>query len=436
MKWKCIFDCVRADGSTFDCFEAQPDLNKPFALRCRVCADALHAGVGKSSRWSAYGFRGATCRGEAKINVEDLKRHCNISKGQRDGKIPLDKAHAKALAFAKVQHAAAERGGGRSLEALTPNKGSDPSCAPSEEQIRLAVEICWGWGGTSLSDYEKRCASERDKGADLPYARSSRHAGRKIIIAAAEVEFQEDRTHYVPRALEISWAQDKANNMLLMKYRAVSKDFQVVDRMLDLMEPTGDRALQCSRDMELALDRLCSEPRRVCLSTAPSATAGVVSGILGASAAAGPAGAASGSSSSSACASAVPCVADHAPARKSFEMEWVLQPAVKRHFQKVCRNATADGAADEQLALRLSKACSALPELDFIVRAEEHSCVVVMRNASEKCEWLQPLLLALVSRLSSGKRQPGGFARYVHNSPRFKRKVAFVGGPLTTCHSP
>ena len=90
----------------------------------------------------------------------------------------------------------------------------------------------------------------------------------------------------------------------------------------------------------------------------------------------------------------------------------------------------AAGAPDEQLALRLSKACAALPGLDFIVRAEEHSCVVVMKNASEKCEWLQPLILALVSRLSSGQRQPGGFARYVHNSPRFKRKVAFLGGGL------
>jgi hypothetical protein len=353
----------------------------------------------------------------------------------------LDNAHAKALAFAKVQHAAEggtelRRVGAAAENPTAPTGGSDPFCAPSEGQIRLAVEICWGWGGSSLSDYEKRCASERDKGADLPYHRSSRHAGRQIVIAAAEVEFQEDRTHHVPRALEISWAQDKANNMLLMKYRAVSKDFKVVDRMLDLFEPTGDRSVQCARDMEIALDRLCSEPRRVCLSTAPSATAGVVSGSLGASAAAGSAGAVSGSSSSPACASAVPCVTDLAPARKSFEIEWVLQPAVKMHFQEVCRNATADGAADEQLALRLSKACSALPELDFIVRAEEHSCVVVMRNASEKCEWLQPLLLALVSGLSSGKRHPGGFARYVHNSPRFKRKVEFVGGPWTTCRPP
>ena len=75
------------------------------------------------------------------------------------------------------------------------------------------------------------------------------------------------------------------------------------------------------------------------------------------------------------------------------------------------------------------KTCSVLPELDFIVRAEEHSCVVVLRNASEKCEWLQPLLLSLVSGLSSGRRNPGAFARYVHNSPPFKRKVAFIGGP-------
>ena len=151
-KWKSFFECVRDDGSTLDCFEAQPDLNKPFARRCRVCADALHAGVGKSSRWSTYGFRRAKCKGEATINIEELKRHCNISKGQLDGKIPLDNGHAKALAFAKVHRAAAE-------QPTAPTGGSDPVCAPSEGQIRIAVEICWGWGGSSLSGYEKRCAS-------------------------------------------------------------------------------------------------------------------------------------------------------------------------------------------------------------------------------------------------------------------------------------
>ena len=81
------------------------------------------------------------------INVEEVKRHCNISKGQLAGKIPFDKGHGKALAFAKVHHQHAEV-----KTPTAPTGGSDPFCAPSEEQIRIVVEICWGWGGKYLHD--------------------------------------------------------------------------------------------------------------------------------------------------------------------------------------------------------------------------------------------------------------------------------------------
>ena len=64
------------------------------------------------------------------------------------------------------------------------------------------------------------------------------------------------------------------------------------------------------------------------------------------------------------------------------------------HFKKVCRNANADGAPNEQLSLRFSKITSLLPQTDFITRAEEHNCHLVLKNASESCVWLDPLKLS------------------------------------------
>ena len=46
----------------------------------------------------------------------------------------------------------------------------------------------------------------------------------------------------------------------------------------------------------------------------------------------------------------------------------------------------------EQLALRFAS-CSVLPMLDFITRAEEHSCNLVLKNAAEDCLWLYNLFL-------------------------------------------
>ena len=210
--------------------------------------------------------------------------------------------------------------------------------------------------------------------------RSSCKCARKIIVAAAEVEYKRDRELFIPNALEISWAQDAADGMLLYKYRCVSKTFHVADRMARLVAPTGDRAVECAKDMEAAVDYLCSSPVRV-QKEAPDG-------------------------------------------KKQAFVERRLSDSLKKKFQTSCRNANADGAPVEQLALRLSKACKALPNLDFITRAEEHSCSLVLKNAAEHCDWLQPMLDAWVSGLRRSDSQPGGFARYVHNSHKFKRKLA------------
>ena len=104
-------------------------------------------------------------------------------------------------------------------------------------------------------DYERRCAES----PGCPKTRSSHPTGRKILIAASEVEFEEDRTRILPAAVEASWAQDGKDGHLYMKYRCVSADFTIKERMLDLVDAIGDRPLQCIVDMRTSLARFSSD---------------------------------------------------------------------------------------------------------------------------------------------------------------------------------
>ena len=79
------------------------------------------------------------------------------------------------------------------------------------------------------------------------------------MIAASEVEFEEDRTRILPAAVEASWAHDGKDGHLYMKYRCVSAEFTINERMLDLVEAIGDRSLQCIVDMRTSLERFSSD---------------------------------------------------------------------------------------------------------------------------------------------------------------------------------
>ena len=140
-----------------------------------------------------------------------------------------------------------------------------PFLAPTEEQIRILVELVWGFGGGSIADFTRRCKTAREQGgAGLPEQRCSRDVARKLLIAAAEVEFQVDRDEIIPAASEIAWAQDKAGyGPMLQKYRVVQDDFVVRCRMVDLFTPAeGDTAVHECLDMRRGLEKLCSVPSR------------------------------------------------------------------------------------------------------------------------------------------------------------------------------
>ena len=327
---------------------------------CVCCEKAAAANVIKKSVWSQrryLGNRQSFLSAAPSYSIEILRRHANLTARQADGRAPMDKGHEVAVEWMKATRVAGD------LEKAIEASEFE---APSKSQIRIAMELAHGQGGKYLRDYPRRCDSERRRGSGVPHTRSSIEVGRNIVMAAAAVEYEHDRSEILPTASECAWAQDKADELLLMKYRAVHEtSWEVQCRVIDAVEPNGDRAIQCQKDMAHALDGLCTR------------------------------------------------VGEVLPAR-----------SLLGHAKDIFRNASADGEPTEQLALRLFK--EVCPNMDFITRAEEHSAVLVLNKATKSCEYVAALLVKVIhgfTKTSNGHaKTPGGFARFVTTSHKLRRK--------------
>ena len=157
--------------------------------------------------WSRYEYVGSEIRmREGKltggIQLEDIKRHINASGSQRWGqdgskpKVPRDKHHDLALkSLGKLHPQVCAEVGSREIASGSSSSSTDAYIAdkpdfsegmvPSPEQIALAYEVAWEMAGQI--NYEKRCQTERQRGANIPWVRDSRGVGTKTTIAAAEV---------------------------------------------------------------------------------------------------------------------------------------------------------------------------------------------------------------------------------------------------------
>ena len=186
-KWRKLFKIQLSDGSTMPCLSRSMDPNSN-GLGCHACHKAAEAGVISGTIWSRYSVTGRT---KAGIQLEDLKRHLNLSKGQAAGKIPLDKHHGAAMDFIGARLI---DDGGNLVVRETPLDQS--FSRPTFDQIKIVLELCKGWGGHSLRDYPRRCASARASGAAIPEFRCGEECGRQIAISMAEVLFDEDRDDY------------------------------------------------------------------------------------------------------------------------------------------------------------------------------------------------------------------------------------------------
>jgi hypothetical protein len=63
------------------------------------------------------------------------------------------------------------------------------------------------------------------------------------------------------------------------------------------------------------------------------------------------------------------------------------------------------------------------PNLSFITRAEEHSCVLVVDNAAKNCGWLADIIQDWVDGQRESDAMPGGFARFCRSSGPLQRLV-------------
>ena len=125
--------------------------------------------------------------------------------------------------------------------------------------------------------------------------------------------------------------------------------------MLDLVDATGDRSLQCIVDMRTSLERFSGDV--VCervVTDPPQPAEGTGSEDAGAT--------------------------KKTKKKTKFRLKHIPNPECMSHSQEICRNANADGAPNEQLSLRFSKTTSLLPQIVFITRAEEHNCHVVLKS--------------------------------------------------------
>ena len=357
-KWCKLFKIQLSDGSTMPCLSRSMDPNSN-GLGCHACHKAAEAGVISGTIWSRYSVTGRT---KAGIQLEDLKRHLNLSKGQAAGKIPLDKHHGAAMDFIGARLI---DDGGNLVVRETP---SDQSFSRlTFDQIKIVLELCKGWGGHSLHDYLRRCASARASGAAIPEFRCGEECGRQIAISMAEVLFDEDRDDYASgRVAESGFAFDKDNTLLLQKIRMCMRDWSVKMRLFDLAVVGGDRASQAADDVKESLKRFCCGRPELPLET---------------------------------------------------------QEKIRSSIVDAMKDGTSDGAPAAQLALRVMKAREVWVNMDFITRASEHSAILCLKSTVKKCPGIEEAVHTLVhgygKMASTGETAcPGGLARHLGNSPK------------------
>ena len=140
-RWLDRLRLVDEYGDLTDCIKRRE--GAAFGLGCTVCASASASGVIKRTRWATFSYGSEppkhTAKRTASMQLEDLLRHCNLSQAQAKGKAPLDRSHAVALEYMKCKHHAAPV-----KTALLPDDDSE-EVAPTNDQIKIALELCWGW---------------------------------------------------------------------------------------------------------------------------------------------------------------------------------------------------------------------------------------------------------------------------------------------------
>ena len=349
------------------CIRENTDLTLPFSLGCPLCAAAAEKGVITHTKWSKFEYVGS--KGGA-INLNDLLRHCNLSKTQSVGPNgeppmhPRDKHHDAALqdrGDVVISSVAMPRAVAESPFAPPGLLGKVPTAA----QTALGLEIVWAMEG--LCHYETRGDTERARGADIPWTRRSRHVARQLALAAQEVLYEPERRAFKEKKLqEIAIGQDTAaKGVHMVKYKRLAKGTWVTDsKLLQAFRPNKGTALGLVGALRYARGAFATP-----------------SGSL------------------------------------SPDYE------VVNEFTEILKSFCADGEAAEQLAIRLSTVAGFAPNADFESRCRMHAGDGVVTRVLKQSKQAQECIDLFVTGKGSGDTRGAdgqGFARFLRNSRRFQ----------------
>ena len=88
----------------------------------------------------------------------------------------------------------------------------------------------------------------------------------------------------------------------------------------------------------------------------------------------------------------------------------------------LCQVFIADGEKTEPLGARFAREQGTIPNLKICLRCRVHAVVKSLENSLASCPKVDELIKKWVLGFSTGKGEPGGFARALRNSPRLLQK--------------
>ena len=252
MQWSARLTADLGNGPEFMIAE-QPDARLPWGLGCLAChryrEHTASLPLFADSGWAE--FRVGTS--SHILQLEDLLRHCNLSRCQvrGDRRIHMSRFHQSAIEHLGTKH------GPDAEEGDAPQED-----VPSVAQFRICYDVIRRATPSLGITYELECRRVREGGCDdaVPVQSSSNKISGLIAKSIAAALFEQDRQLLSQGKIVMAGiAQDARTGLELTQIRFVTSDFRVHTRMLALQATLGKTAIDKVADLDAALDHLCNK---------------------------------------------------------------------------------------------------------------------------------------------------------------------------------
>jgi hypothetical protein len=248
----------------------QPNMLLPWGLGCVAChryrAHTASLPLFADSGWAE--FRVGTS--SKLIQLEDLLRHCNLSRCQLRGD--------KRIGISRFHHSAIEHLG--NTHGQNAAEGADPhDDVPSVAQFGICYDVIRRSTPSLGTTYELECRRVREGSGEtaVPLLSSSNNIAGLISKSIASALFEQDRQLVSQGKIVMAGiATDARTGLELTQIRFITSDFRVHTRMLALQTTLVKSATDKVSDLDLALDHLCNKSTKlkttlasmICVSTA------------------------------------------------------------------------------------------------------------------------------------------------------------------------